>query len=173
MVEAQKEVAAQPQASTTQYEHAGFGVRLLAAIIDGILLGIVFGVINGVFGTALGVGSSFMNPENLSDEAAAGFLFAMLGGSLLLTFINTVLSWAYYVIMTGAKGATIGKMIMKLEVVDENYQKISYGRAALREIIGKFVSSLVFCLGFLWIIFDDKKQGWHDKIAKTYVVKKS
>lgn len=168
-----EEVKTEPTVATTTYEHAGFGARLVAAIIDGILISIVTGVINGIFGTALGVGSSLMNTDNITDEAALGLLTAVIGGSLLIMFINMVISWGYYIIMTGAKGATIGKMIMKLEVVDENYQKISYGKAALRETIGKFVSSLVFCLGYLWVLFDDKKQGWHDKIAKTYVIKKN
>ena len=45
------------------------------------------------------------------------------------------------------------------------------GRAAVREILGKLISTIVLFIGFLWIAFDDKKQGWHDKLASTYVVK--
>ena len=45
------------------------------------------------------------------------------------------------------------------------------GRAALREIPGKIVSAIAICLGFLWIIWDGQKQGWHDKIAETYVLR--
>ena len=168
-----EEVKTETPVTTTAYEHAGFGVRLVAAIIDGILISVVTGIINGIFGTALGAGTSLMSTDVMTDEAAAGLIATAIGGSFILMFVNMAISWGYYIVMTGAKGATIGKMIMKLEVVDENYQKISYGKAALREIVGKFISSLVFCLGYIWVLFDDKKQGWHVKIAKTYVIKKS
>lgn len=169
MVEEQKTASVTP----SQYQHAGFGVRLVAAIIDGILIGIVTGIVNSIFSTVLGLGTSAMYSDTMSDEAAAGLIATIMGGSLLMIGINMLISWGYYVGMTGYKGATLGKMLMKLEVVDENYQKITFGKAALREIIGKFVSSFVLCLGYLWVLFDDKKQGWHDKIAKTYVIKKS
>ena len=45
------------------------------------------------------------------------------------------------------------------------------GYAVLREIVGKFVSAIAFFLGFLWIGWDGRKQGWHDKIAGTHVVR--
>ncbi len=47
---------------------------------------------------------------------------------------------------------------------------MSFGKTVMR-LIGYFVSSIVIWLGFLWILFDANKQGWHDKIAGTYVVK--
>ena len=168
-----EEVKTEATVAAPTFEHAGFGSRLVAAIIDGTLISVVTGIVNGIFGTALGLGTSLMSTDYMNDEVAAGLFATVIGGFFLIMFINMAISWGYYIIMTGAKGATIGKMIMKLEVVDENYQKISYGKAALRETVGKFVSSLVFCLGYLWVLFDDKKQGWHDKIAKTYVIKKS
>jgi len=162
-----------PKASTTP-EFAGIGQRFLAALVDGILISIVTGIINGIFSTMFGLGGSMLSStETLSDEAAAGLGLAVIGGSLLMVFINLVISWGYYVYFTGSKGATLGKMLFKIQVVDENYQKISFGKAALREIIGKFVSSFVFGLGYIWTLFDEKKQSWHDKIAKTYVIKKA
>ena len=60
---------------------------------------------------------------------------------------------------------------MGLKVIDETGSNIGYGKSFLREIVGKIVSGLVFNLGYVWVAFDDKKQGWHDKIAGTYVVK--
>jgi len=41
----------------------------------------------------------------------------------------------------------------------------------LRQTIGYWLSGAVFYLGFIWVAFDDKKQGWHDKIARTFVVR--
>ncbi len=48
---------------------------------------------------------------------------------------------------------------------------MNYGRAAKREILGKFVSSILLGIGYLMVAFDSQKQGLHDKIADTYVIK--
>ena len=48
---------------------------------------------------------------------------------------------------------------------------LTYGRAAKREILGKFVSSILLGIGYLMVAFDNQKQGLHDKIADTYVIK--
>lgn len=61
---------------------------------------------------------------------------------------------------------------MKLKVVRTNGSNLSFGRAFLREVIGKFVSGLVLYLGYLWAFWDKNRQAWHDKIADTYVVTK-
>ncbi len=72
--------------------------------------------------------------------------------------------------MVGTYGATVGKMVMSLKVTKENGAKVSYSDALLREI-AKYLSAAILMLGFLWVIWDKKKQGWHDKIAKTMVVR--
>jgi uncharacterized RDD family membrane protein YckC len=61
-------------------------------------------------------------------------------------------------------------MIMGLKIVTVDGGKLTIGKAVLR-IVGYFVSSIIVYLGFLWVIWDKDKQGWHDKIAGTYVVK--
>jgi len=62
-------------------------------------------------------------------------------------------------------------MALKIKVINEETNNPpGYPSAFLREVIGKFLS-LFFFLGFLWVIWDKKKQGWHDKIAHTIVVK--
>jgi uncharacterized RDD family membrane protein YckC len=61
-------------------------------------------------------------------------------------------------------------MLIGIKVVSTDGSPITIGKAVLR-YIGYIVSSLIFCLGFLWVIWDADKQGWHDKIAGTYVVK--
>ena len=62
-------------------------------------------------------------------------------------------------------------MAVGIKVVDRQSNIPGLGPAALREVLGKIVSGIAFCIGFLWIAFDSNKQGWHDKIASTYVVK--
>lgn len=76
----------------------------------------------------------------------------------------------YFVWMNGTYGASLGKMVMKLKITREDGSKIDYKDAFLREI-ASYLSIIVFGLGFLNIIWNKRKQGWHDIIAKTIVVK--
>lgn len=78
---------------------------------------------------------------------------------------------AVYFICAFAEGQTVGMGAMKIKLcrTDGTYP-IGYTRGFLRWI-GMQISALVFYLGFLWILIDKNKQGWHDKIAGTYVVK--
>jgi len=77
----------------------------------------------------------------------------------------------YYWLFTGLRGQTLGKMVLGIKVVNARGDRPGLGGAALREILGKLISTIVVCLGFLWIAWDKNKQGWHDWIASTYVVK--
>ncbi len=140
------------------FTYGGFWRRFFALIIDSIILTIIFFLI-----LFLIIGPDNFLTELLKEEEGPKVSFAQ--------FIFIFIIWLYYVSLTVIYGGTIGKLILGLRVVDQNYQKISWGRAILREIIGKFISGLVFSLGYLWVIFDSKKQAWHDKIAGTYVVK--
>ena len=136
-------------------EKAGFLVRLVAYIIDAIILAIVAWIIQVIFVMPA------MNP-NAGGGAAA---MAAIGYILLLIW-----TLGYLIFFWTRSGATPGKMIMGLKVVTVDGGKLSVGKAVLR-IIGYVVSGIIVYLGFLWIIWDKDKQGWHDKIAGTYVVK--
>jgi uncharacterized RDD family membrane protein YckC len=155
-----------PPAVAPQANYAGFWIRFLAIIIDCVILGIVTSIINSIFG------AGFAFVPTTSDGTSSAGTFGFLAGMMGLSFIiNLVINYGYYVILTGLYGATLGKMVLGLRVVDANGQKIGIPKAVLREIIGKWISGIVFALGYIWVAFDEKKQGWHDKIAGTYVVK--
>jgi len=96
-------------------------------------------------------------------------LFRLMFG--MSGIFGTLLPRLYYWIFTGLKGQTPGKMAFGIKVVNAEGTVPGLGIAALREIPGKIVSYIALCLGFLWIIWDGRKQGWHDKIANTYVVR--
>lgn len=82
--------------------------------------------------------------------------------------LGPLYSW----LMTGLNdGRTLGKMAVGTKVVNEDGIAPSLLTAFMREVIGKFISAIVLYLGFIWIIFDPKFQGWHDKIASTYVIR--
>ncbi len=102
--------------------------------------------------------------RSLSIFGGAGFgAFGGLTG-LLLPIL-------YFVLLTGLRGQTVGKMAVGVKVIGADGREPGVGYAALREVVGKFVSAIAFFLGFLWIAWDRDKQGWHDKIAGTRVVR--
>lgn len=150
-------------------EYVGFWIRVSAAIIDVIILGIIGGIIQLVIVFSGLFGAGLLSQEPGEPSAAAGTLIIVTTLAMILVII--AIQIAYFVGLTGAYGATVGKMILGLKVVDTNGQKIGFGKVALREIVGKWISGLVLGLGYLWVAFDEKKQGWHDKIAGTVVVK--
>ncbi len=128
-------------------EYMGFWIRFGAAIIDTIIVWLFYGVLSSL-AYILPVVSWF--PVSVIS----------LVGPLL-----------YYWLFTGLKGQTPGKIAVGIKVVNAQGNRPGLASAALREILGKLVSAIVFYLGFLWIVWDRQKQGWHDKIAITYVVK--
>ena len=58
-----------------------------------------------------------------------------------------------------------------MRVVDADGNRPGVGAVVMREVVGKILSALVIFIGFFWILVDDRRQGWHDKIGKTFVVK--
>lgn len=91
-----------------------------------------------------------------------------LGGALLY-----VIQAGYYIGMWGARGQTVGEMVLGLCVVSTDGQPISFGKAALR-FVGYYISGLILGIGFLMIAFDSQQhRGLHDRIAGTLMVKKA
>lgn len=80
--------------------------------------------------------------------------------------------FGYFVFLTGIKGQTLGKWVAGIIVVDSDGRTPGVAAAIPREMVGKFVGAVAFGLGLIWMVFDEHRQGWHDKIAGTYVVRK-
>ncbi len=133
-------------------EYADRGARFLAFLIDAVLLGIVGGVVGGVLGAITGGGNT---------------------GSAFSNLVGLVLGIGYYVFYQEKYGQTIGKKAMGMKVVTEDGKTPDKVTFLLREIVGKFISAIILMIGFFMILWDPKRQGLHDKLAKTYVVKVS
>ncbi|TAN07983.1 MAG: RDD family protein [Rhodanobacteraceae bacterium] len=134
-------------------EYAGFWIRLGATLIDTILLLIITTpLLVWIYGwTYLSDGRLIHGP--------AEFLISWVAPA-----VATVLFWLYW-------QASPGKAMLALHVVDADSGKtLSVGQAVARYLC-YIVSMLPLCLGFIWVAFDRKKQGWHDKIAQTVVVR--
>jgi len=149
---------AMSEATAVSIPYAGFWLRVVASIIDSLALFAIQMVCALIFSLAGGLlGSNLDGREN--------------GGFGILWLFTTVIGLAYYVVFTGSCGQTLGKMALRIKVVRTNGSDFGYGRALLREVPGKFVSGLILGIGYLMVAFDERKQGLHDKIADSYVVK--
>jgi uncharacterized RDD family membrane protein YckC len=136
-------------------EYAGFWIRVGASIIDSILLMMItYPLLYAVYGwVGLDYGMAMQT---------TGFV------SILLTWILPVVAVIWF---WTAKQATPGKMLLSLRVVDaKTGGNLSVGQSIAR-YIGYFVAAIPFCLGLIWVGIDSKKQGWHDKLAGTVVVR--
>ncbi len=139
--------------------YGGFWIRVVAAIIDGILVRVVVSPIHLVFG---GLGLAGM----MSGIHPLGL--AVLGGGV--TFIATLFgSWLYEAFMESSSyQATLGKMIFGMKVTDLNGSRISFERATGR-YFAKWLSAMVLCIGYIMVGFTERKQGLHDLLAGTLV----
>ena len=149
-----------PGFDISKVKKGGFWIRVAATIIDNIILYFLAIILSTVGLIALGMGYGGIDLLN-EDQ------IMQLFGPLYL--FNVIITIVYYTYFHGATGQTPGKMVCKLKVVNIKGETIGYPRAFLRWV-GYIISSLVFCLGFLWVVWDKNKQGWHDKIARSYVI---
>jgi len=144
--------------------YGGFWIRVGAYIIDCLVLAVPNMIINGVIQFGFGVGQP--QPGSPPDPA-------QLVSLMMLSFIPFFLDWLYYALMeSSAKQATLGKMACGLMVIDENGGRISFARATGR-YFAKLLSGLACCIGYIMVGVDEHKRGWHDSLAKTFVVTKS
>ena len=137
-----------------ELEYAGFWIRVAAAVIDSILVTLItFPIFLSVYG------KQYMYSEVLIQDPIDFLISWVFPASAIIIF------WIY-------KSATPGKMAISASIVDaKTGQRPSPGQCIGR-YLAYFVSILPLMLGIIWIAFDSKKQGWHDKLAGTVVVRR-
>jgi len=136
-------------------EYAGFWIRVGASIVDSILIGLItYPLLISVYG------SDYFDPESTGLIAGPADLLI----SWVLPAVAVILFWVY-------KSATPGKMVISAKIVDAR----TGGKASTGQLIGRyfgyFVSTISLGLGIIWVAFDKRKQGWHNKLAGTVVVR--
>jgi len=143
----------------TQY--AGFWRRLAASIIDSIIFLILFVLIRGALGIMNNLPMASMDLASVSLSQILWQTFSIW--ETLISLLLTVLMWKKFL-------GTPGKLFFDCIVVDEKtHQPMKVGQALVR-YLSYYISIIPLGLGFIWIAFDKKKQGFHDKIAKTVVI---
>lgn len=136
-----------------EIHYSGFWIRVLASLIDTIWLVVLTLTLVWIV-----YGAVYFESTSFSQGPADIFI------SYVLPFILTIMFWYF-------KSATPGKMILGIKIVDaKTLGKASTGKLCLR-YLGYYISALILGLGFFWVGWDSRKQGWHDKIAGTLVIK--
>lgn len=139
---------------TSELEYAGFWIRAWASVIDSILVGIIiFPILTAVYGFAYWESTRLI-------QGPLDFLLSWVApaAAVLLFWIS--------------RQATPGKLAVGARIVDAT----TGGKPTTGQLLGRYagyyVAAIPLLLGFIWAAFDPRKQGWHDKLAGTVVVRK-
>jgi uncharacterized RDD family membrane protein YckC len=140
---------------------AGVMPRLGAVLLDGLvpsLLLIPAAIVGWIVSLSL--------PSMPSDTLQIVAIFVVLLTSVAL------MSYSALVLALWASGRTPGKWMLGIQVIKRDTGRpAGFWRMALRQIVGQWVSAILCYIGFLWALFDANRQTWHDKIAKTLVIR--
>ncbi len=138
----------------TEFEYAGFWIRVWASVIDSILVVvIIYPILTAVYGFG------YWESESLI-QGPLDFLLSWVAPA-----IAVLLFWI-------SRQATPGKLAVGAKIVDAQ----TGGKPTTGQLLGRYagyyVAAIPLLLGFIWVAFDPRKQGWHDKLAGTVVVRK-
>lgn len=154
-------------------EYAGFWIRLAASIIDlstliaglYILYCVISQSLYWIFPDVQRIISYF---RNVSEGATiqGNLILAMASISLLFIIGSTI----YFTICWATTGQTVGKFCLGIKVIRTDSSRVDL-RCAFIRFLGGVLCTASLGIGFILIAFDSHKQGWHDRMADTYVVK--
>lgn len=148
----EKEIEEKPQITSNEpLEFAGFWPRFWATILDSMVLLAMSYLLFDPIRKILGVEKDLYS---------------------IVDLMETIVGFIYYIVLTVKYGQTLGKMAVGIQVITQEGEPLTWGKVIYREIIGKIVSCLVLFIGYLAVAFDSKKRAWHDRMARTYVVKR-
>lgn len=134
-------------------EYAGFWIRVAAALIDTVVFVVVISI-----PLTLIYGADYWTPQT----GVKGFWDILI--QYILPVVATIWFWTKYL-------GTPGKMALRLRVVDAHTGQAISTPKAIGRYLGYYVSAIPLLLGFIWVGIDKKKQGFHDKLAGTVVIR--
>jgi uncharacterized RDD family membrane protein YckC len=139
--------------------YSGFWRRVGAAVLDGLILSVPTGIIGAIAG---------------ADQFNAGVSYGYSPGTTVaLNLVNTIIGVAYYAGMEGTRGQTLGKMAVGIKVVDADTARMIGIPRGIGRYFARILSAIPLGLGYLWMLWDGRKQCWHDKLVRSVVVRTS
>jgi uncharacterized RDD family membrane protein YckC len=147
------EVRADASEAEGPVEQAGFALRFGALLFDLLVTMIAWMAFTFVL--------SYLSKKSVvGSNSMLGAVYVVALGLFVLNFV----------VLAGRTGQTLGKRIIGIRVVREDGRRFDIGAALMRHVVGYLLSAAGAFLGFAWILWDRKQQGWHDKLAHTVVV---
>lgn len=140
--------------------YAGFWIRFLARLIDGILLNLALMVVR------IPLGLSVMGPMATRDP---GEIMALGVAVIVGSLVSLAVGAGYEIFFISARGATLGKMALGLKVVHPDGSPISMSQSAGR-YFAQWLSALILFIGYIMAGFDEQKRSLHDRICETRVI---
>jgi len=137
------------------YTYSGFWRRVAAYFIDGVVLSVPLMVLGAIAGT-----SGFVTGANYNPSA-----------DVALNILSSIAGVAYYAVLEGTRGQTLGKMAVGIKVVDGDTAGFIGIPRGVGRYFARILSGLALGLGYLWMLWDPRKQTWHDKLVRSVVVR--
>lgn len=126
--------------------YAGFLSRFVAYIIDMLMIGIARSILALIFG------------------------FSLFHPSMGIIWFGSIFGLLYFITMESSKyQATVGKLLMRIKVVNQQGVRMNLSESIIRNL-SKIISAIFLLIGFLMVLFDDRKRALHDRIAGTFVI---
>ncbi len=152
-----------PQDEVDELEYVGFWARVGACIVDSLLLAVViYPILIAIYGWA------YVSPAS-SGLGADTFSLARGPADFLMSWIFPAIAVIVFWIK---RQSTPGKDAISAKIVDAKTGKEPTKTQLIIRYLGYYVSTIPLGLGLLWVAFDPRKQGWHDKLAGTVVVRR-
>ena len=149
-----------PKAPPLEPRPAGFISRFAAWFVDQLVLVVAFAV----------MGMTVQLVFTFSGQSVPALSGDKISGLLGTAWFAFVVSAIYMALFWYLFGSTLGQLLFGLRVVRaDGSQFLSFPQVVVR-VIGFYISMAVFFLGFLWILIDPGRRGWHDKLARTKVI---
>lgn len=152
--------------------YAGFGARLGALLIDGLILAIPTVLLYLFAAAPLLRGTTCVtNGQTGATSCDVGFGAEAWVFVAVLALAAVVVPIVYFIVPVGRSGQTLGMRVLGIRVVDvASLQPIGLGRSTVRYLVQSFFSGAFCYLGYLWMLWDERNQTWHDKAASSIVI---
>jgi uncharacterized RDD family membrane protein YckC len=148
------------------YEYVGFWKRVVARIVDGCVLAVPTNIISFFLSLPLAI---LTEVEPYADTTVLSVYTIIIAAIGLL--LSTTAHMLYYILLWKMRQATLGYMIFGAKLIDAETGGAPTTGQCVGRYFAEYLSFLVFCLGYLWVAFDEQKRGWHDMLAGTRVIK--
>lgn len=156
--------------ASTELEYVGFGPRFVAFLVDSLWVMPVIILLGALYersdDSAL-LSQMLRDPEHVSTQALATAINSAWSDTLIQCGVVALLILLWWF----ARNATPGKILVHAKIVDARTGAAPSKGQLLLRYLGYYIAALPFGLGILWILIDPRKQGWHDKLAGTVVVR--